>query len=130
MAKNRGAGVSADNHFSASRFVGCRIVNNRDVGIFMRASRDILFDRCEIAWSGSWAAFLAHNESGDGVHDVRFRHCRFRANDGGVRMASISEGQSSGNRVGRCFFQGNGANGRANLDSAGSPVRATGNRGD
>lgn len=130
MAGNRGAGVSADNHFSASRFVDCRIADNGDVGIFLRASRNILFERCEIARSGSWAAFLAHDESGNGTHGVRFRRCRFVGNHGGVRMASINDAQSSRTEVSRCAFRRNAADGRANLDSAGSIVRARANRED
>jgi hypothetical protein len=127
MKLNDAAGVSADNHFDASRFVDCEIVGNGDVGVFMRASREILFLSCLIERSKSWGAFLAHDDSGNGVHGVAFRKCRFIGNDGGVRMASVNEKQSSGNEVIECTFEGNNANGRANIDTAGAPVRAEGN---
>lgn len=130
MAGNRGAGVSADNRFAASRFVDCRIVDNGDVGIFLRASRDILFERCEIARSGNWAAFLAHDETGDGTHGVWFVRCHFADNRGGVRMASVNEAQSSRTEISRCAFRGNAADGRANVDSAGSAVRERANAAD
>lgn len=127
MKLNDAAGVSADNHFDESRFVDCEIVGNGDVGVFMRASREILFSKCLIERSKSWGAFLAHDDSGNGVHGIAFRKCRFLGNDGGVRMASVNEKQSSGNEVIDCAFEGNNAKGRANIDTAGSPVRAEGN---
>ena len=127
MKLNDAAGVSADNHFDKSRFVDCEIVGNGDVGIFLRASREILFEKCLIERSKSWGAFLAHDDSGNGVHAVAIRECRFIENNGGVRMASVNEKQSSGNEVIGCVFEGNNANGRGNIDTAGSPVRAEGN---
>jgi nitrous oxidase accessory protein NosD len=127
MRRNGGAGVSADNHFAKSKFVDCEIADNRDVGVFMRASRRIVFDRCEIARCRSWGVFLAHNDSGAGVHDVGFRRCRFLANNGGIRMASVNDWQSSGTEIVDCLFQGNTASGRANIDTAGSAVRVKGN---
>lgn len=127
MKLNDAAGVSADNHFEKSRFVDCEITGNGDVGLFLRASRDILFDRCLIEDSKNWAAFLAHDDSGRGVHDIAFRECRIFANNGGIRMASLNETQSSGTEVTACEFARNNHTGRANIDTAGSPVRAEDN---
>jgi hypothetical protein len=128
MVENRAAGVSADNRFWRSRFIECRMIDNGDVGVFMRSSRDIRFDRCRIERSRSWAVFLAHGESGDGVRNVSFRHCWFIGNAGGVRMASPGEKQSRGTVVSECFFTGNRVPGRSNIDSAGSKVRAKRNQ--
>ncbi len=125
---NDSAGISADNHLSKSRFVDCQISRNGDVGIFMRASRDIVFKRCEVEHSGDWGAFLAHNESGEGVHRVRFQNCRFFGNHGGIRMASVNERQSGGTVVRACSFDGNQVHGRADVDSAGSLVRRSKDR--
>lgn len=128
MEGNHSAGISLDNHFANSRFVDCEIRNNGDVGIFIRASENIVFDRCVIESSGDWGAFLAHDESDRGVHGVRFVNCKFIGNRGGLRMASVNELQSSGTEVIDCRFSGNHRDGRANIDSAGSKVRAESNR--
>lgn len=122
MRANDGAGISLDNEFASSEFIGCELVDNGDVGIFMRASEHIRFKRCAITGSGNWGAFLANDEIDRGVHDIDFERCTFTRNDGGLRMASVNEAQSSDIRVIHCKFEDNGANGRENIDSAGVAV--------
>lgn len=121
MAGNDSAGISLDNGFTDSEFVRCRLTNNGDVGIFARFSSRLRFDRCAIVNSGDWGAFLAHDDAGKGVHDIRFLKCLFEQNDGGIRMASPTGQQSSGVQVLDCTFRENGA--RPSVDTAGSLVR-------
>lgn len=121
MNGNDSAGISLDNDFAESEFVRCRLTRNGDVGIFARHSTRLRFDHCTIEGSGDWGAFLAHDDSGNGVHFLRFTKCIFARNDGGIRMASTSEAQSSGVEVRGCVFRDNGP--RPDVDSAGSRVR-------
>lgn len=121
MTGNDSAGISLDNDFADSVFTRCRLVGNGDVGIFARHSHALRFDRCAIEGSGDWGAFLAHDDSNLGVHDIRFTHCTFAHNDGGIRLASVSEEQSSGVQIRACVFQDNGP--RPDVDSAGSRVQ-------
>lgn len=126
MAGNDSAGISLDNDFADSEFTRCRLVRNGDVGIFARHCSRLRFDRCTIEESGDWGAFLAHDDSGLGVHSIRFTKCIFSRNDGGIRMASVSETQSSDVEVRSCVFRDNGP--RPDVDSAGSRVQVVPSR--
>lgn len=122
MKQNHGAGVSLDNAFVDSLFIRCKILGNRDVGVFARHSERLVFYECEIVDSGNWAVFLAHDEKGHGVFDVDIASCKIARNNGGVRMGSVLNAQSDRNSVTLSSFDDNGRTGRENLSTAGSEV--------
>lgn len=122
MRDNRGAGVSIDNAVVDALFASCVIAENRDVGVFARNSRHLMFYETEVTGSGNWAFFLSHDDKELGVFDTEIASCKIVGNHGGVRMGSVDEKQSAGNRVVLCDFGENGSRGRPNLSTAGSPV--------
>lgn len=122
MRDNRGAGVSLDNNFTDSMFARCRLESNRDVGVFARhASRLVFFD-CTVTGSGNWAFFLAHDHEGRGVFDIDIASCQVVGNNGGIRMGSVEETQSSRNTVSATQLASNDSRGRADISTAGSPL--------
>lgn len=126
MISNKNAGISLDNNFRNSIFANCILDDNRDVGIFMRNSSKIRFNGCAIQNSGSYAAFLGHDETGNGVRDIFFSGCHMLDNNGGVFVGS-TEQQSGYISVVGSSFRGNEKNGRLTLDGPASILLQTGN---
>jgi len=127
MKNNNNAGVSVDNNFVDSAFSNCIIDSNGDVGIFARFSKELRFNNCAIKNSGSWAAFLSHDENNNGIHDTMFSVCQLLNNSGGFFMGSVTEDQSSFNSIIGCVFRGNERNGRDNIQTSGSHIWGVGN---
>lgn len=123
MTANAYAAISLDNDLKDIIFSGCIADANGDVGIFMRYSEQVRFNHCVIKNSGSYAAFLSHDESNNGVFDVMFSSCQILNNLGGIYVASpavVSEYTS----VLGCVFRGNSGDA---IKSDGSVIRETGN---
>jgi hypothetical protein len=117
MRNNQAAGISLDNDFREAIFANCILDGNQDVGIFMRFSQGIRFNGCAIRSSGSYAAFLSHDEAGNGVQDIVFSGCHLLQNNGGIRLAS-TEDRSKHNVVVGSVFRGNEQNGRLSIDDS------------
>ena len=108
MISNNNAAISLDNNLRDSIFSDCIADSNGDVGIFIRYSKQVRFNNCVIKNSGSYAAFLSHDESGNGVHDIMFSGCQILNNqNGGIYVAS-TEDKSAYTSVVGCVFRGNG----------------------
>ncbi|MDQ8202689.1 right-handed parallel beta-helix repeat-containing protein [Pelagicoccus sp. SDUM812003] len=123
MRNNLGAGISLDNAFVDSLFMGCELLGNHDVGVFARHSERLVFFQCRIEDSGNWAFFLAHDENERGVFDTDIASCSLARNNGGVRIGSVTEQQSSRNRLLLARFEANDASGRKDVSTAGSTLR-------
>ena len=127
MRNNQAAGISLDNDFRDSIFANCIVDGNGDVGIFMRFSQKIRFNGCAIQNSGSYAAFLSHDEGDNGVQDVVFSGCHFVNNNGGIKLASTDD-NSKYNAVVSSVFRGNAQNGRLSIDDTeGAILHQSGN---
>lgn len=122
MRQNDGAGISLDNGFVDSVFARCRLEGNRDVGVFARDSARLVFEGCEIVGSGNWGVFMSHDEKQRGVFEILISQTRFEGNNGGVRLGSVTQKQSAGNRIAKCLFVGNDRHGRSDASTAGSPL--------
>jgi hypothetical protein len=61
LSRNRGAGISIDIDFNKNHFLGGMLANNGDVGIFMRDSNDVIFEKLNIVHNGNHGVFLANN---------------------------------------------------------------------
>ncbi|MBD5778958.1 right-handed parallel beta-helix repeat-containing protein [Pelagicoccus sp. NFK12] len=122
LRRNRGAGVSIDNAVSEALFANCRIVDNRDVGVFARHSDGLMFYKSLVKGSGNWAFFLSHDEKGKGVFNVEIASCEIVENNGGVRMGSVTAKQSAANRVVLSSFARNDLRGRGAISTAGAPL--------
>ena len=119
MLKNRSAGISLDNDLSDVSFIRCQLTENGDVGVFARHCRNLRFLECNIRKSENWALFLAHDQNGHGVHQTTLQNCLITENNGGLRLASETEKQSSGIRIISTCFSSNSAQGRNDVSSAG-----------
>jgi len=117
MRNNQAAGISLDNDFRDSIFANCILDGNQDVGIFMRFSQEIRFNGCTVKNSGSYGAFLSHDEAGNGVQDIVFSGCHLLNNNGGIRLASTDD-KSKYNAVVSSVFRGNDQNGRLSIDDS------------
>lgn len=126
MINNNNAGISLDNDFRDSIFANCILDANGDVGIFMRNSAMIRFNGCAIQNSGSYAAFLGHDDSGRGVRDILFSGCHLLNNNGGIYVGS-TEKQSGYISVLGSSFRGNEKGGRLTLDGPASILLQSGN---
>jgi hypothetical protein len=90
LRKNHYAGLSTDLYFSKNVFRDVQILDNRDVGIFMRASALNRFESVTVQRSGSFGIFLANSGSrptcarDNEFHDLTVLDSRreaFRLND-------------------------------------------------
>ena len=106
MRNNQAAGISLDNDLRDVIFANCIVGGNQDVGVFMSFSRQNRFNGCAIQNSGSYGAFLSHDDAGNGVQDVVFSGCHFLNNNGGVKLASTDD-RSKYNAVVSSVFRGN-----------------------
>lgn len=107
MLSNNNAAISLDNDLEDSIFSDCIADSNGDVGIFMRCGKEVRFNHCVIKNSGSYAAFLSHDEHGNGVHDVMISGCQILHNkNGGIYVASTKDKSDYTSVVG-CVFRGN-----------------------
>jgi hypothetical protein len=108
MLANNNAAISLDLNLQDSIFSDCIADGNGDVGIFMRYGKQVRFNHCVIENSGSYAAFLSHDEASNGVHDVMFSGCQILQNkNGGIYVASTADKSDYTSVVG-CVFRGNG----------------------
>lgn len=123
MINNDGAGISLDNNFRQSYFADCVIAQNKDVGIFVRNSSDLLFDNCRISDSKNWGSFLSHDEQQNGVCNIFFNQCHLKENFGGIYLGSVNESQSKNIHILKTEFESNGK--RPNVESAGVPITET-----
>ncbi len=122
MKHNNGAGISLDNALSDSVFSNCIIDSNQDVGIFARNSKELRFSNCVIKNSGNYAAFLSHDDSNNGVHDLVFSSCHVLNNRGGFFFCSLNDAQSSFNSVVGTVFRGNEQADRKNIQTSGTRI--------
>ncbi len=107
MMSNGYAAMSLDNNLKDCIFSGCIADSNGDVGIFMRYSEQVRFNHCVIKNSGNYAAFLSHDESNNGVHDIMFSGCQILNNqNGGIYVASTAALSDYTSVIG-CVFRGN-----------------------
>ena len=110
MRHNKAAGVSLDNDLRNCTFADCIVDGNEDVGIFARHSRELRFNNCAVTSSGNYAAFLSHDEAGNGVFDIMFSVCQMLRNPlGGIYVASTADKSAHTSVVG-CVFRENGGN--------------------
>jgi len=123
MTANSYAAISLDNDLKDIIFSGCIADANGDVGIFMRYSEQVRFNHCVIKNSGSYAAFLSHDESNNGVFDIMFSGCQILNNQGGIYVASPADVSDYTSIVG-CVFRGNSGDA---IKSDGSVIREAGN---
>lgn len=127
MRNNQFAGISLDDDLVDLSFTRCLIESNGDVGLFARNTKELRFLDCAFLGSADWAVFLAHDLKNLGVREAEFKACQFEDNRGGVFMASVDEGQSSGTRVLNSTFVGNEESGRGNIVTSGSAIVETSN---
>lgn len=126
MINNNSAGISLDANFRDSIFANCILDTNGDVGIFMRNSSKIRFNGCTIQNSGSYAAFIGHDENNNGVRDIFFSGCHMLDNSGGIFVGS-TEQQSGYISVSGSSFRGNELNGRLTFSGPESILLQSGN---
>jgi len=122
MRNNVFAGISLDNAFAQSAFIGCRLIDNGAVGVFARNSRSLRFDDCTISGSGDWGVFLGHDEKEQGVSDILISNSLVVNNRGGINVASINEKQSKNIRVVKSRIHENSRDHRENVFTSGAPL--------
>lgn len=111
---NGAAGLSLDNQLNNVIFSDGQVINNGDVGIFVRDSSDLIFSNLEIAGNNADGCFLSHQTdgfgspiTGTGVNRLFFSGCSFLDNKrNGIWLASPTS-LSSGNAVSGSLFSGN-----------------------
>ena len=115
--QNGYAGLSMDAHLYNVQFVTGRVESNHDVGIFARASKDLVFSNVVIAKNGSHGCFLSHELLGNstGISRLFFVGSSFLDNNGfGLWLASPAS-ESPNNAVSGSLFSGN-SSGAIKLD--------------
>lgn len=125
-SSNNSAGISLDNALADTFFVNGIVEGNGDVGIFARASTDLIFSNLQIFRNQNHGIFLSHQVdgtgaaiSGSGVTRLFIEGVSFVENNGyGLWLASPAT-VSAGNVLSNSLFAGN-TDGTVKLDQGAS----------
>jgi hypothetical protein len=94
LSRNHGAGISIDIDFNGNKFSGGSLANNRDVGIFARFIKNVIFENLSILQSGNHGVFMAESGHPNScANDNEFRSVHIAGSKGfGIEIASACTG--------------------------------------